>query len=112
VLEFRVHIRSILEGDIHARKTEIVVIFPFTEVADVSYPTNACRPRCIAIHDGIVYTNGEQDCSAVPAFSLKSSFDFVFYPRALDRVLGENDEQFVMKADRIINASAESVADL
>ena len=88
------------------------MVVPFAKVTDMSSPTNAGCPCCIAVHDGIVQTDRKQDRRAVSTLPLKSSFDFIFYPTALDGMFRQDDHQLVVEPDRFIDALTESVTNL
>jgi hypothetical protein len=62
------------------------VIFPFAKVANVPRPTNACCPCRTRFHHSVIQANGKQNRTAISGFSLKRSFNFIFNPRAPDRV--------------------------
>ena len=66
-----------------------VVVFPAAKVANVPCPPNVGGPGPICLHHGIVNPDGKQN-GVVRCLFVKSRLDFLLYPLAVDRVLGED----------------------
>jgi hypothetical protein len=63
-------------------------------------------------HDRIIQSNGKEDLSSHVhrLLPLESSLDFFLNPLALNRVLGEDKDQFVMSVNGLVNFVAVVVA--
>ena len=61
-------------------------------------------PCLRAVEDGIVETDREQDVAFFPVFALERSFHFAAYPGAIDGVPGEDQHEFVVNMDRLLDA--------
>ncbi len=69
-----------------------------------------CRPSPVSIHHGIVEPHGEQYEAVFPTLTLQCRFDFLFDPCTRYGLFRQNQEQFVVDADRLIDDTAELVS--
>ncbi len=88
----------------------LVVVFPALEVTNMAHPSNVSGPGLLGLHHRLVQFDGEQDQLALLLFFLEGGFDFFFYPGAFNGMLRENQQQFVMDANRLVNAATDFVA--
>ncbi len=89
----------------------VVVALPPGEVADMPGATNVCCPRFCGLHHALIYTNRKEHLFVMLALFFKSSFDFLFHPLAPDRVFREDEQQFIIEANRLINTMPYFVTD-
>jgi hypothetical protein len=64
------------------------------------------------VEDGIIQTEKEKNLPLLTILSGNGLLDFVTNPPASDRVLGEQEQEFVLAVDGLVNAFAEVVTRL
>jgi len=89
-----------------------VVVFPPAEVSDVPRAADVGGPGLACLHDRIVETDRKKNGLLLALFFFKCGFDFLLHPRTFDRLLGENEQQLVIDANRFIDDRTDFVADL
>jgi hypothetical protein len=73
--------------------------------------SNQGGPCRRGVHDGVVKGHGKEHHAGLALLALQGCFDFGFNPGALGGTFGKDDEQLVVEANRLVNRSAELVAD-
>src|SRR5262249_55073020 len=53
----------------------------------------------------------EEDSGPLLTFPCQGGFDFLFHPLTCHRRLGQDEEQLVIEANRLVNAGAKAVTD-
>jgi len=72
---------------------------------------NHRRPACFQGHHRIVNPDWKEDGRTLLTFPCQGGFDFLLHPLTCYRRLGQDEEQLIIEADRLVNAGAETVAD-
>jgi len=79
------------------------MIFPAGEITDMTLALYVTSPTRIADHDGVIQANGKKNVLFLDPFPVKGMFYLVLNPITLDRVLGENQKNLIVKSDRFID---------
>ena len=84
---------------------------PAPKVANMPGVVNQRWPAGFLGHNRVVNPDRKEDGRALLAFPRQGGFDFLLHPLARHRRLGQDEEQLVIEADRLINPGAEAIAD-
>ena len=87
-----------------------IVLFPLGKVPNVPLSSNIGCPRIGCILDGFIQRDGEEGRLSLVLFLFQRLFDFILYPRTINRMLRKDDQEFVIEPDRLINAVSEFVS--
>jgi len=80
------------------------VILPLTEVANKAYPADIPYPSGSGVHHGVIEPNGKEDGRfRWLAFPLEGQFHFPLDPITLHSMFGEDQQQFVLFLDRLVD---------
>ena len=89
-----------------------VLIFPPAEVSKMPGTTEIDGPGHIRLLHLLIQADEEKHQFVLLRFLLKDSHDLPLDPRAVDRMLREDDEELIVQANRFINAMSEILTDL
>jgi len=67
------------------------VVLPAAKVSNVSRVADVGGPGLFCLHDRIIETDGKQNSLLLALLFFKCGFEFLFHPRAFDRLLGEDE---------------------
>src|SRR6266849_2154978 len=87
-------------------------ILPLKKIAHKAYPTNIPGPCSVRVHHCVIEPNGKEDQGFWGlAFSLKGQFHLSLDPITFDSMFGENQQQFVLPLDGLVDLGAHLVTD-
>jgi len=78
----------------------------------MSHSSDICSPSLVCFHYGIIQFDGEENQPLRLIFFLKGCLYLLFHPGTCYRVFGEDEQEFVILPDRLINAHPKLVTDL
>ena len=85
---------------------------PFLEVANVPGALDILCPWLGAVQDSPVYTDRIQHIWYILRFLVQCSFHFIGHPTAINRVLRQDQQQFIVQSDRLINTMFDFIPDV
>jgi hypothetical protein len=81
-----------------------VVLLPIAKITNIPCAANVICPTRRALLDSIIYANRKQCGCVLFVLFGKSCFHFKSYPRTVDGMLREYQQQFIMQANGLVNA--------
>src|SRR6266851_4725655 len=69
-------------------------------------------PTCRTLQDSVIQANWKERIGLAFAFFPQSRLYLMFDPVAFDRMLGEDQQKFLMQSNGLVNARAELLANL
>src|SRR3981189_2160717 len=88
------------------------MVFPVCEVADVPCAFDLISPPCFGLQDRTLYANRIEDIRDSLRFFVQCALDFIGDPIASNRMLREDQQEFVIQTDRLFNARPDFIPNL
>ena len=82
-----------------------IVIFPAGKVSDMACPSDSSCPRQTCLHHSLIQCDRKEHPFVLLLFPLKGSHDLVFHPYAIEGVFREDNQELIMRADSLLNAT-------
>ena len=88
----------------------VLWVSPLSKVTDVTLVDKGGSPVGGALEDGVINADRKKDIALLPDLSIECCFYFVADPSTFDRTLGEDEEEFVLHLDSLVNALVDNLA--